>query len=115
MNFAPTIALCLCLSTWAKAQEVKGPVPSTKNPSGSFEVITAKVEGIFKMTDEAGFQFTAYQISFNGNQVIVEDPICSTNASVGDDLNVIVVRNDLSKTHKGGKKVIAFVVGKNKP
>ena len=114
MNLAPAFLLCLSLSNFSFAQETKGPITSAKNPSGSHEVITAKVESVFKMVDEAGFQFTAYQIKFNGKNVIVEDPICSTNANEGDDIKVIVVRNDLSRTTKDGKKVISFIVAKSK-
>lgn len=80
----------------------------------SMEILTAKVEKVFKFADSDGFQFVAYQVSYKGSNVIVEDPIGSTNLAVGDELRFMAIRHDLSKSAKGSKKVVSFLVTKPK-
>ncbi len=114
MKLASALAICLTVSIWSAAQETKKAGPAAKNPPSSCEVISAKVAAVFKYVDDAGFDFIAYQINFNGNPVIVEDPTARTNAKIGDEIRVVVVRTDLSKSANKGKKVISFVVGMGK-
>jgi hypothetical protein len=114
MTLTKTAALTVCLSFCIFAQQPKESPEQALPANCSVETITTKVEKVFK-GDVDGYQFNSYLITYRGKQVIVEDPIISSNHSIGDDLKVIVVRNDMSKTHPGGKKLISFIVSKMAP
>jgi len=112
MTLARTTAFCLCLSGLAFAQQAKEHGASISDPGNSMEILTAKVEQVFSYVDEVGFQFIAYQVSYKGRPVIVEDPIGSTNIPVGGEIKFLVVRHDMTKAPKPGKKVVSFLVAK---
>ena len=112
MTFARTAAICLCLAGVAIAQQPAEPGASFSDPGSSFEVLTAKVEQVFAYVDEAGFQFIAYQISYQGHPVVVQDPIASTNIAVGGEVRFLVIRHDMTKAPRPGKKLLSFLVTK---
>jgi len=68
----------------------------------------AAVEQVFKAED-AGFEGVAYQVTWRGQKVIVEDPIRSTNLSVGEKVHFLVFKHDMT-TRKDGKKLLSFMV-----
>lgn len=111
MNWAKALALAISLSCFASSQEVQAWQPSSNHPGSSMQTLTAKVDQVFKMVDEGGYQFIAYQVTYNGQSVIVSDPINHTALSVGSDLKFLAVRIDLPD---GGKKLISFIIAKTK-
>jgi|GEM_PF-5001770 hypothetical protein len=114
MTFGKTAAFCLslCLAGRAYAQQPGEHGTSISDPGNSFEVLMAKVEQVFSYADEAGFQFIAYQISYQGHPVVVEDPIGSTNIAVGGEVRFLVIRHDMTKAPRPGKKLLSFLVTK---
>ena len=71
---------------------------------------TAIVEHVFSASDN-GFSCIAYQITWHGQQVIVDDPIHSTNFKVGDRLGVLVMRHDMSSpSEPKGQRLLSFQV-----
>jgi len=44
--------------------------------------------------------------------VIVEDPIGSTNVAVGGEIRFLVIRHDMTKAPRPGKKLLSFLVTK---
>ncbi len=115
MNWTKTAVLLLCLGGWASSRQPQPPHSSIQGPGNSMNVATAKVEQVFKLVDEGGYQFIAYQVTYLGHPVIVEDPISSTNVAVGGDLRFLVIRHDMTKAPNGGRKLLGFIVSKNQP
>lgn len=71
---------------------------------------TAIVEKVFLVTDK-GFSSIDYQITWHGQQVIVQDPIHSTNFKVGDKIGVLIMRHDMSSSaDPSGAKLLHFQV-----
>lgn len=111
MTLIRSMVLAVCFAGPAVAQQAQKPLEPSPSASDHIEIATAKVEHVFKTEDE-GYQFIAYLITYHDKHVIVEDPIASTTCSVGDEVRFTVVRNGLSKTPGCGKKLISFIVGK---
>jgi hypothetical protein len=83
----------------AVSQTVRGEGPET---------ITATVDKVFLVSD-GKYSSIHYQITWRGQQVIVEDPIHSTNYKVGDRIGVLILRHDMSSTKEpDGQKLIHF-------
>ncbi len=79
------------------------------------EVIAAKVDKVFLVTD-GKYSSITYQIMWHGQEVIVEDAIHSTNYKVGDKIEVLILRHDMSSaTEPNGPKVIHFMVFPHTP
>jgi len=113
MNLAQSAILSFCISGGMFAQQSEKALPTDNTSANAVETNTATVEKVFKIEDD-GFQYIAYQITYHGKQVIVEDPTCISNYSIGERLRFIVCRNDMTKSHSNGKKLIAFIVHKAK-
>ncbi len=71
---------------------------------------TATVEQVFKAEDE-GFSVIAYQVTWRGHKVIVEDPVRWTNLSVGDKVRFLVLKHDMT-SQANGKRLLSFTVTK---
>jgi len=112
MHLSKAAMLCVALSGFGLAQQAPEPQASINDPGNSMAIGSAKVEHIFSFVDEGGYQFIAYQVTYKGHPIIVEDPIGSANIAVGGDLRFLIIQHDLSKHHEGGKKVVSFIVGK---
>jgi hypothetical protein len=112
MHIAKAAMFCAALSTLGFAQQSEEHRASINDPGNSLEVVSAKVEQVFTFADEGGYQFISYRVTYQGRPVIVEDPIGSTNIAVGGDLTFLVIRHDMTKSPKGGKRIISFIVGK---
>ncbi|BDU77277.1 hypothetical protein [Mesoterricola sediminis] len=56
---------------------------------------TAIVEQVFKTTAD-GFSCIYYVITWRGQKTVVDDPLCSTDRKVGDTLDVLVMKHDMS-------------------
>lgn len=109
MRLIHSALLAFSISGLGLAQQPKVPNTANIDPAAQLETVIAKVERVFKIED-GGFQYISYLVTYHDKQVIVEDAICSTNHSVGDEIRFLVCRNDMSKTHRDGKKLIAFIV-----
>jgi hypothetical protein len=109
MTILRSTTLAMLVVGCAIAQQPKRPTSLISAENKSIETVTAKVEQVLKFEDDS-FEFIAYLVTYRGKQVVVEDPIGSTNHSVGDELRFIVVRTELSKADAKSKKLISFVV-----
>ena len=110
MTLVRSVAMMVYLASFAFAQVPKASPEQTLPMGCTAEIITAKVELVYK-TDEDGYQFNSYVITYHGKQVVVEDPIVSTTYQIGDEIRVLVIRNDMSKTSSSNKKLLHFIVG----
>ena len=59
--------------------------------------------------EDDGFVFNAYQVTWRGRAVIVEDAIHRTDAAEGDKIRLLVLWNDMSE-RKPGMKLLHFSV-----
>ena len=112
MNHLSTILLSLALSGSAIAQTYTFPAPSSKDFSRDGKA-SSRVEQVFKVEDD-GFEYVAYLVTYHGKKVIVEDSPSSTDYSVGDMVDFLVVRVDTSKNFPDGKKLLKFMVDDGK-
>ena len=64
--------------------------------------------------EDDGFEYVAYLVTYHGKKVIVEDSPSSTDYSVGDMVDFLVVRVDTSKNFPDGKKLLKFMVDDGK-
>ena len=55
---------------------------------------TAIVDHVFAVSDD-GFSCISYQITWQGQQVIVDDPIHSTNFMAGDKITFLIMKHEL--------------------
>lgn len=70
----------------------------------------ATVERVYQVTDN-GFSCISYQITWHGQQAIVQDPLHATNHAVGDKIGVLVMRHDLgSRSEPNGPKLLNFQI-----
>ena len=93
--------ICFAQTTETQPQKVE-----TKRET---EVANARVVQVFKIDDE-GYTNNSYQVIYHGQDVIVADPIHTTNYVVGDLIYFFVMRHDMSKDRPGGKKLLNFVI-----
>ncbi len=82
--------------------------PAAEATSFRHEICTAVVEKVFRVEDD-GFVFNAYQVTWRGRAVIVEDAIHRTDAAEGDKIRLLVLWNDMSE-RKPGMKLLHFSV-----
>ena len=107
MNRFPRFLIALSLSTLTFAQQPTPPTSSAKEPSG-VETASARVVQVFKALDD-GFQSISYEVVYHNQHVIIQDPLCTTDYSVGDKIYFLVMRHDMSKSHSDGKKLLSFM------
>lgn len=73
------------------------------------EIANARVVKVFKIDDE-GYSKISYAVIYHGQDVIVDDPVHSTDYVVGDLIYFMVMRHDMSKDRPDGKKLLNFIV-----
>ena len=83
--------------------------PKVSNETREVEEASARVEQVYNIEDD-GFQQIHYVVHYHGKLVVVEDPLCRTDYSVGDKIYFLVMRHDMSKDREGGKKLLHFMV-----
>ena len=69
------------------------------------ESATGVIEKVFR-SEFSGYKFLAYQITFQGAPVIVEDPNSSSEYSVGDIASFFIARRESPNS----KKSISFTI-----
>jgi hypothetical protein len=78
-------------------------------PIPSHTTATATVVKVYSATDVAGHAFIAYVVDHNGVEVVVSDPLARTSHSVGDTIQFMEMKMQLS----GGQvKTIAYSIFK---
>jgi hypothetical protein len=112
MRLALAVVFFVALANRGFAQEPKEHQTALKGTHASMAMVSAKVDQVFNFVDEDGYQFIAYQVTYKGHPIIVEDAIGNTNIPVGSEIRFLVIRHDLSKSPNGGKKLVSFIVGK---
>ncbi len=76
-------------------------------PVSSYTTATATVLKVYTATDAAGHTFIAYVVNHNGVEVVVSDPLARTSHSVGDTIQFMEMKMQLS----GGQvKTIAYSI-----
>lgn len=91
---------------FAQNTDTQPPKAETKR---EVEIANARVVNVFKIEDE-GYTNNSYQVIYHGQDVIVADPIHTTNYVVGDLIYFMVMRHDMSKDRPGGKKLLNFII-----
>ena len=106
--------LLACLLLALPGTLLCGQAPPTKAPAEAtsfrHEIYTAVVEKVFRVEDD-GFVFNAYQVTWRGRAVIVEDAIHRTDADAveGDKIRILLLWNDMSE-RKPGMKLLHFSI-----
>ena len=105
------VLLVTCVALLASAQEraqTKSgqPPPGTK---GHFEVETARVEEVLKITDD-GYRFIAYIVTWHGERVVVSDPLARTDHVAGDEISIMVHKMELPSSPAANKKTLSFMI-----
>ena len=105
--------LAISISLLGCGRTAQSVIENALVPTGSASTNeTATIEKVYSANEE-GFSYVCYQVTWHGQQVIVSDPIHSTNFKVGDKISFMVMKLDLSKTGQSitkGTKTLAFQI-----
>lgn len=102
------LALAISTPSLLAAQDVQPPA-SKADSKQRLETASAKVEQVFNAMDD-GFEQRLYVVKYHDKYVIVDDPLCSTDYSIGDKIYFLVMRHDMSESHSDGKKLLHFMI-----
>jgi hypothetical protein len=109
MNKYSVLLLALSYTgTNAPAQDLQAQKVRPEASANHHETFNAIVEKVYRTEDE-GCVSMAYQVTWKGHQIIVEDPTHKTDFTVGDNLKGLAMWQYL-RTVKGVKKLLGFVV-----
>lgn len=76
--------------------------------TSSFEMQESEVLAVFAADHEGG-RFRAYQVKWQGHDVVVSDPLASTDYKKGDKIKVMANSVELP-TPGGKKKILQFML-----
>jgi hypothetical protein len=98
------IAVCIVAAFQASAEQGCNQAPSAEaqEPS-SFTKEQAIVEDVLS-TVQGRYRSLAYIVTWHGSRVLVSDPLAESNKSVGDSIDFIASRHEVS-----GDRILAFI------
>ncbi|GEM_PF-3376030 len=86
MTVVMLISIPLTATASDNGQQIQSAMP--EDVSGKYEAIEGRVLNVFSAEDE-GAKFRAYLVKWKDQEVIVSDPLGTTNKKVGDSINFI--------------------------
>jgi hypothetical protein len=102
--------LCCLLSPISIPSSNADEAPSKKN----YTIETAQIAEVLK-TEDAGFKFISYVVSWKNHRVVVSDPIADTDYKVGDTIKFMAHRQDLAETNATDRKILNFIILPSRP